>query len=248
VEASSPNVEVRASGEWRVTDGIERSRFDITFTAQSLGKMLDALGFAGMVEGGQTIARIQGSWPGTPGQFSLANIDGTLEASVGQGHIPEVSPGAGRMFGLISIYALPRRLALDFSDFFASGLAFDTIAGKFELRHGDAFTDNLTIKGPSADIVMRGRTGLKARDYDQEMEVTPRVGGVLPVVGALAAGPAGVAAGLVVQNILPIDKAARARYKVVGSWDKPEITLIAREKPSATRNEAEPPANQSPQG
>jgi uncharacterized protein (TIGR02099 family) len=248
VEASSPNVEVRASGEWRVTDGIERSRFDITFTAQSLGKMLDALGFAGMVEGGQTIARIQGSWPGTPGQFSLANIDGTLEASVGQGHIPEVSPGAGRMFGLISIYALPRRLALDFSDFFDSGLAFDTIAGKFELRHGDAFTDNLTIKGPSADIVMRGRTGLKARDYDQEMEVTPRVGGVLPVVGALAAGPAGVAAGLVVQNILPIDKAARARYKVVGSWDKPEITLIAREKPSATRNEAEPPANQSPQG
>jgi uncharacterized protein (TIGR02099 family) len=245
VVASSPNIEVRASGDWRVIEGVERSQFDITFTAQSLGKMLDALGFAGMVEGGQTIARIQGSWPGTPGQFSLANIDGALEASVGQGRIPEVSPGAGRMFGLISIHALPRRLSLDFSDFFASGLAFDTITGKFALRDGNAYTDNLTIKGPSADIVMRGRTGIRARDYDQEMEVTPRVGGVLPVV-ALAAGPAGAAAGLVVQNILPIDKAARARYKVVGSWDKPEITLIAREKPASSRSGEQPPAKQPP--
>jgi uncharacterized protein YhdP len=62
----------------------------------------------------------------------------------------------------------------------------------------------------------------------------------------LAAGPAGAAAGLVVQNILPIDKAARARYKVVGSWDKPEITLIAREKPASSRSGEQPPAKQPP--
>jgi uncharacterized protein YhdP len=121
---------------------------------------------------------------------------------------------------------------LDFSDFFRSGMSFDSIEGRFELRVGDAWTSDLQVRGPSADIAVSGRTGLSARDYDQELQVTPKVGGVLPVVGALAGGPVGAAAGLVAQGVLrsPLDQMARARYRVTGTWDKPRIDLIARER------------------
>jgi len=229
VETTSPNVEMRARGEWTRIGRDERSRFEIDFTAESLGRMLDALGYNGKIEGGQTYARLAGSWPGTPTRFSLAAVDGTLEGKVGKGRILDVQPGAGRLFGLLSLQALPRRLTLDFSDFFKSGLAFDSIVGTFALHDGNAHTDDLVLKGPAAEIRIVGRTGLRVRDYDQRLEVTPRVGGVLPVVGALAAGPAGVAAGLVA-NILPLGQVARAEYKVEGSWDKPEITLIEKQR------------------
>ncbi len=51
--------------------------------------------------------------------------------------------------------ALPRcarRLALDFSDLTDKGLAFDTVRGDFDLRDGNAYTDNVLVKGPAAEI------------------------------------------------------------------------------------------------
>lgn len=241
LETDAPNLEVRARGDWTLVDAVERSQFDITFTAQSLGGMLDALGFEGIIEGGQTMARLNGGWLGSPAAFSLGKIAGSLEASVGKGRMLDVEPGAGRLFGLISIQSIPRRLTLDFSDFFKSGLAFDSIAGTFRLDRGNAYTEDLVVKGPSADIRITGRTGIAARDYEQQMEVVPRVGGVLPVVGALAAGPAGAAAGLFA-NVLPFGRALRTTYRVGGSWEKPDITVIARERHrrGAAREAAEP--------
>ena len=231
VETKSANFEMRARGDWtRATpQRPERSAFEIDFTAQSLGRMLDAFGYAGMIEEGQTYARLAGNWAGAPTRFSLAAIEGRLEAKIGSGRILEVEPGAGRFFGLLSLQSLPRRLSLDFSDFFRSGLSFDSIVGTFTLRGGNAYTDDLVLKGPSAEIEIDGRTGLAQRDYDQRIEVTPRVGGVLPVVGALAAGPAGAAAGLVA-GMLPLGQVARAEYRVSGSWDDPEIELQTRPK------------------
>ena len=49
----------------------------------------------------------------------------------------------------------------------------------------NATTDNLVIAGPSANISVTGRTGLRARDYDQQMVVVPRLGNSLPLVGAV---------------------------------------------------------------
>ena len=202
IEANSPNLELRGRGDWVVAAGVQHTTMDVTFTAESLGRMLDTLGYVGLVEGGQTFARVQGRWAGTPSQFSLARMQGTLELKVGRGRIVQVDPGAGRLFGLLNLSEVPRRLSLDFSDLFQSGLSFDAIEGQFQLRGGSAYTTDLLMRGPSADIVVSGRTGLADRDYDQELLVKPRLGGVLPVVGALAAGPVGVAAGLVAQGVL----------------------------------------------
>lgn len=111
-------------------------------------------------------------------------------------------------------------------------MSFTSIAGEFELRDGSAYTQNLHIASPAADIRISGRTGLKAKDYDQQMIVTPRVGGTFTVVGAIAGGPAGAAAGLAVQTLFnkAINQVTSARYHVGGSWEKSEIKLISKER------------------
>lgn len=232
-DARSPTLTMRASGDWTLSEGIERSSLDITLSSESLGKMLESLGYSGVIDGGQTVARINGSWAGSPAQFGLANLDGELSGEVGEGRILNVDPGAGRIFGLVNFSAIPRRLSLDFRDFFQTGMAFDSIRGNFNLVDGSAHTANLEIKGPAADIRISGRTGLRARDYEQDMEVTPKLRGALPIVGAVAGGPVGAVVGVLAQEVMrkPIDDVVSTRYRVRGTWDKPDITLIGKSSP-----------------
>jgi uncharacterized protein (TIGR02099 family) len=240
LESRSPNVSMRASGDWSGAAGESHSTMVIDLEAQSLGQMMDALGFSGLIDGGETHATIDAVWPGPPSAFELAQIEGTLKVDVAEGRILDVEPGAGRLFGLFSLTEIPRRLSLDFSDFFRSGLGFNSITGTFRLSGGNAFTDDLAIKSPAADILVTGRTGLRAKDYDQRMRVTPHAGSTLPIVGAIAGGPIGAAAGLVMQGILnkPLGKAVARHYTVTGSWDKPEITQIGRSKPGIGNRES----------
>jgi uncharacterized protein YhdP len=203
----------------------------INFSAEDLGAMLGAFGYDGLVQGGKTSDQLDATWPGSPSALSLATMDGSLSIHVSDGRIPEASsPGVGRLLGLVSLAELPRRLTLDFGDVFGKGLGFDSISGDFRLAHGDASTSNLVIDGPAANITVTGRTGLRARDYDQEMRVVPHVGNSLPIVGAVVGGPIGAAAGFAVQGLLGrgLNKAASARYRITGSWDDPKITLIEK--------------------
>ena len=237
----SSSVQINASGDWNGNARNSHTQMKISFAAEDLGAMLGAFGFDGLVEGGRTHDQLDARWPGSPSALSLATMDGTLGITVNNGRIPEAaSPGVGRLLGLVSLAELPRRLTLDFGDVFGKGLAFDSITGDFRLAGGNAVTDNLQIVGPSANISITGRTGLRARDYDQQMMVVPHVGNSLPLVGAVVGGPIGAAAGLAMQGLLGkgLNKAASARYRITGSWDKPEMTLVEKHEATTPGNDA----------
>lgn len=242
LETRHPGQVLTASGDWTRMDGASRSRFALEFRGDDLGRMLDALGFTGVIHGGKTRVAMAGSWPGSPVAFDMRLLDGTLDLDVGAGRIVDVEPGAGRMLGLISITQIPRRLLLDFSDIFGDGLAFNSLRGHFELKEGQARTEDLRVDAAAAEILVKGRAGLAAQDYDQLIDVRPKASSVLPAVGALAAGPVGIAIGAVAQAILqrPLKRAARTVYHVTGSWAAPEVNVVTREPVSEP--EAEPPA------
>ncbi|MGB8717119.1 MAG: YhdP family protein [Rhodanobacteraceae bacterium] len=229
-EAQSPDLKISARGSWLGSANDNQSHLAIDLSSEDLGRMLTAFGYTRLVVGGATLAHIDGRWPGPPSSFSLADLNGSLQVHVADGRILEVEPGMGRLFGLFSIRELPRRLSLDFGDIFQSGYSFNTIEGNFRFADGSAYTDDLTMLGPSADIRITGRTGVRQHDYDQQILVTPHLGVALPVVGAIAGGPIGAAAGLAIQGLLGkgINRAGQAHYKVTGSWDKPDIERIAR--------------------
>jgi len=235
LRAQSKNVQITATGDWNGDAKRSRTHLVMGFVSEDVARMMDALGFAGILQGGRTEAHLDATWPGGPSALALANMDGTLKVDVANGRILEVQPGVGRLFGLVSVTELPRRLSLDFGDVLGKGFAFDAITGDFRFANGNATTQNLKIRAPAAEITITGRAGLKARDYDQQVLVVPHVGSSLPVVGALAGGPVGAAAGLAVQGILGrgLNQAARKRYSVTGSWDKPVFTPIDKGPPSS---------------
>ncbi len=235
---SAPGLHIKALGIWEIERTTHSSRFDIKVQSTDLGKLLGRFGYqTAQIEGGETRLQVHARWPGRPADFALSELDGSVELEVKNGQLLDVEQGMGRVFGLLSVNALWRRLRLDFSDVYQQGLAFDRIEGAFLVDNGDAYTNRLTLRGPAASIELSGRTGLAKRDYDQTITVTPAVAGSLPVAGAFF-GPAGLGVGAAVLlaegmfNAIPenIDRVFSRYYHLTGSWEDPRLQRIDTEE------------------
>lgn len=216
------------SGRWEVLNDEPRSTFSVAFDSDDVGETLRAAGYADIIKAGKMHTGMELSWPGAPADFAMARAQGKLALKIEDGRLLEVSPGAGRILGLLSFQALPRRLSLDFSDLFQKGFAFDRIEGNFVIENGEAVTDNLFMDGPSAHILARGRVGLAAEDYDQRVTVIPNMSGGLPLAAALAGGVVPGAAMLLVERLFKpqIDNVGRVEYQVTGPWSAPVVERI----------------------
>ena len=102
------------------------------------------------------------------------------------------------------------------------------ITGDFRLDNGNAYTCNLTLTGPAADVGIVGRAGLVTRDYDQAAIVSADVGGTLPVAGFFLGGPQVAAALLVFSQVFkkPLKDVGQVFYSVEGSWDEPGVNAV----------------------
>lgn len=220
--------EATAQGSWTKTGTEQSSAVNFVFDSTDVQDTLNAWGFQQTLTGKHAHAVGALGWPGTLDFGLLSRATGNVKLDVEQGQVLGVNPGAGRVLGLLSIAALPRRLTLDFSDLTDKGFAFDHVRGDFAFHGGNAYTQNLILKGPAAEIGIVGRTGLLARDYDQTAKITGHVGGPLAAAGALAAGPAIGAALLVFSSVFkePLGGIARGYYRITGSWEKPNVERI----------------------
>jgi uncharacterized protein YhdP len=238
-----PAFTAEGRGSWLVRGDAAESRldFDVDTTdvkgfmlAMQLGSQVDA-------EKGRMSARL--TWPGVPEASAIERVSGSLEISAENGQLSAVEPGAGRVFGLMSLAHLKRRLALDFDDLTGEGLAFDKLHGNFRLSDGDAYTDNLTLRGSAAEIGLAGHTNLRDRTYDQTAVVTGQLGASLGVAGALAGGPVVGAALLLFSQVFkePLKGVTRGYYRITGSWDDPQVRRVDAREVKDERQAAEGP-------
>lgn len=238
LSVTSPSFSITAQGEWRGKDaGLGRLQGSLTST--DVEATLAQLGSPDVISAKTGRVDVDLNWVGAPSAEALSEAVGHVQISMEKGQLLGVKPGAGRVLGLASLTALPRRLALDFSDLTDKGLAFDSARGDFDLRGGNAYTDNVLIKGPAAEIGMIGRIGLKARDYDQTAVVTGNVGNSLPIAGiagAFAAGPVVGGVVLLFTQVFkqPLKGLARAYYHIGGTWENPSIERVSSGANAAT--------------
>ncbi|NNF60694.1 MAG: hypothetical protein HKN06_05095, partial [Gammaproteobacteria bacterium] len=226
--SKAPSFTVSGAGAWRRDADGHRTRLDLKLVSNNVAPTLVDLGFDESIQAESAEIDFALNWPGPPGPQFKQQLDGNVKVRIGPGQLQSVQPGAGRVFGLLSVTALPRRLSLDFRDVFDKGFGFDYIEGDFTLDDGDAFTSNLVLEGPAAQVGIAGRAGLVTRDYDQTAVVYGNFGAALPVAGVIAGGPVVGGAMLIFSEIFkkPLQDMARINYRITGSWDEPEIERV----------------------
>ena len=193
------------------------------------GKLTEDWGFDLSVRESPAKFDIDLRWPGSPLDFSLPGSHGTLKLDAGKGYIARESANAEkvlRVFSLLSLQSITRRLSLDFSDLFRDGFYYDSMRGSFAIEAGKATTHDTLIDGVSAAISIRGETDFVARTLNQKIDVAPKLSSSLPILAGWAINPP---AGLVVwlMNKLFIESAVKVvtslQYTVRGPWDNPEV-------------------------
>ncbi|PPU29306.1 YhdP family protein [Xanthomonas arboricola] len=246
LQLRSNDQNIGLTGAWRGKGDSASTRLSARVDSRNLGNLLQNLTLGGQLRGGEGQLELNAGWQGSPTGFALGSLDGDLKIDVRNGQLLEVDPGAGRVLGLLSVAQLPRRLMFDFRDFFSKGLAFNKLDGQVRFGEGFARTDAIRIEGPAADIAIRGQTDLRAQTFDQTVDVNPKAGNLLTVVGAVAGGPVGAAVGAAANAVLgkPLGAIGAKTYHVTGPWKDPQVDVVEREV--RERAPGKPPAEGAP--
>lgn len=224
----TPNMEVSGEGSWVWRDDTQRTNLLLMVSSEDVGNMVSSLGYQGVIRGGSMRGVVQANWDDSPNRFSYDKLNGSMGVIINDGALSDVNPGAGRLFGLLSLSELPRRLILDFSEL-RQGLNFKQLIGQIDIVDGDAYTENMRIISPIALISIKGRTGLAHKDFEQDVTVVPNVSNTLPVISWLAWGGQIGALTLLLDQLFgeQMNESVAAHYRITGSWEQPEIEKLA---------------------
>jgi len=152
----------------------------------------------------------------------------------GAGQFTKIDPGIGKLLGVLSLQALPRRITLDFRDVFSEGFAFDDINGDFSIDDGQMHTDDLKLVGPAAAVAIKGDLDLARETQRLTVRVQPALSSSVsagaavlfianPLVGA-AVGAGALLAQKLFNN--PIDQMFSYDYRVTGPWVDPVVERV----------------------
>lgn len=171
------------------------------------------------------------SWRGSPLGFSLLESQGTFELSLKKGRFLDLGNSAEvlRLFGILNIDTITRRLRLDFLDLVQPGVAFDGVNAKAKIADGALIFDpEFTMRGPSASFRLTGKADLINKELKQKLEVDIPLTNNLPLASVLLGAPQVGGAIYLVEKALgtKIIKVGKTDYRIEGSFDDPQVSLI----------------------
>ena len=179
----------------------------------------------------RTEASLNMAWPGGPMDLSLSGLRAAMDFRLEDGIIDQDIEGARvfRVFGLLNTDTLWRRLQLDFSDVYESGIPFDHIEGEVLIHEGRLMFDPaVSIQAPSGGFRMSGEADLISEALDMRLVVVLPVTQNLPLAAVLFgyAPPIGGAL-FVLDKVFGgiLSRVTSATYTVEGTWSDPEVEL-----------------------
>ena len=235
-----------ADGLWRVAGTREETQLEFVLDMKDAGAYLVRLGYPDAIRTGPTKINGRLEWAGAPSAFDYPTLGGMFHLETGPGRFTRIEPGMGKLLGVLSLQALPRRIALDFTDVFSEGFAFDQIIGDVTIQNGILKTKDLRFNGPAAKVSLTGEADLAKETQQLTARVQPSLSGSVSTGAALLflANPlvgAAVGAGsLLAQKVFrdPIEQMFSYEYQISGSWSDP---VVGKRAPRPRRRPAHCP-------
>ncbi|HEX4618697.1 MAG TPA: AsmA-like C-terminal region-containing protein, partial [Steroidobacteraceae bacterium] len=211
LHVSGPGGEVR--GTLKCRDGACRASLGLA--SHDAAATLTRLGFRADLSAAHAAASAALEWP-TDGTPMLASARGQIHVELEDGLTRGATPGDAAPLGLLAIPGLVAGMGLP-------QLPFTRLAADFTVKDGQAVTSDLHLDGDT-EILMRGRIGLLARDYEAQvwvMKGEERLPGALRRLGP---GPRVAALWLSLRELFAGAAQPRAALRLHGTWDDPMVS------------------------
>lgn len=227
---SQPDATLSATGSWAAEPGQARRRalMDFKLAVNDGGNLLERLGMGRVVRGGKGEMAGQVGWLGSPLSPDYPSMTGQFTVALDAGQFLKADPGVGRLLGVLSLQALPRRFLLDFRDLFQQGFAFDSFSGNVRIKQGMASTNNLRMRGVSAAVLMEGQADLARETQDLRVIVVPEISATTASLAYAAINPVIGLGTLFAQLLLskPMAAANTREFHVTGGWTDPKVERV----------------------
>lgn len=213
---------------WDYKDGAHRTAVKTTAHVADMADVLRAWAFEPTLDSDSGAFWADVEWPASPVAFDLGRARGELGTLLKDGRFIEVKPGPLRVFGILNINTIARRLRLDFSDLFGKGLQYDKIEGRYRLSDGILHSlGTMDIIGPSNKFYISGRINLLEETLDQKLTLTVPLTSNLPFAAIIAGAPYLAGAIFLTEKLLGdrLERFASAQYSIKGNWNDPEVKL-----------------------
>lgn len=223
---SNPDGALSANGKWDLAS--RQTHLNFKLDLYDAGKVLGRSGFPGMMKDGNGSLSSDLLWSGGPHEFELSSLDGHLGVKTGKGQFLKVNPGAGKLLSVLNLQALPKRVALDFTDVFSSGFEFDSIEGEAQIKQGVLVTKDFRINGSAANVLMSGQVDLMRETQNLRVRISPKLSDSVSLL-AFAGGPVVGTGVLIASKLLrdPLDKLVSFEYNVAGNWVDPKVEKVS---------------------
>jgi uncharacterized protein YhdP len=252
----TPEAKLSGKGYWAEVGGTymtvpgaassvrRRAVLEFTLDVADSGALLERLGTGRAVRGGKGVLSGELSWLGSPLALDYPTLSGKVGVAIDSGQFLKADAGAARLLGVLSLQALPRRLALDFRDVFQEGFPFDNITGDLKIVQGVAHTNNLRMRGVQAAVLMEGSADIARETQDLRVVVVPEINAGTASLAYAAINPAIGLGTFLAQMFLrrPLTAAGTREFHVRGSWADPQVEKVERKFGDAVPD-IDPPAS-----
>ena len=218
---------------WVNQAGAVKSVVDVSVKGGDFGAVLKQFGQSRVLENKSGTIKARLSWPGSPWEFEQGKLDGSFELDIKNGRIIEAGTSASflRIFGILNLNTVIKRLKLDFSDLLKSGVAFDKVTAKYRLKNGLATSESpLKLAGDAASIEMKGTINLKNGALANRMQVAIPLTSNAPIAALFLATPQVAGIAFVIDKILGkrLAKLTALSYDISGTLLDPIIKPVVR--------------------
>ncbi|WP_445365073.1 YhdP family protein [Microbulbifer sp. ANSA001] len=215
----------------RDAEGKSSSQFIGRLAADDLADIQRTMGHEPLIESKSASFDTALRWDGSPALVKGSLLSGELKIDIRDGRFLRSTGTAGstvlRLLSLFNFDTWARRLRLDFSDLYKSGMAFDRVRGEVVFE-GDGqllIAVPIQVEGPTSELQMAGRVNLLREDLDLTLVATLPVSNNLALVAALAGGlPAAAGVYLISKAFKKqVKKVASVSYRISGDWADPQM-------------------------
>lgn len=229
IDATSGANEVHASGEWQLEDENSMTRLNLHLSGDNNSDLMQRFGITSGIQKAPFSFSSQLHWHGAPWSMQVDTLNGKLASKFGKGVVTDVS-GAARLIGLFSLDSIIRKMQLDFSDVFDSGLAFNSLEGSGTITNGILVTNDITMDAVAGDMTIKGLVDLNQRMIDSEVKFVPDITSGIPVLSAFAVTPVTALYVFAITAVISpvVEVFTEVNYSVTGPIDSPKVQEISR--------------------
>jgi len=240
-DAKREQAQFSLSGQWQKNDNVNITRIKGDLVLKDIEYELEQLGYGSIIRDSGGKLAVDLSWQGGPHEFNFINLNGDLNAGIDDGYLAEVSDKA-RIFSVLSLQSIVRKLTLDFRDIFSDGMFYKNMKGDYHIEKGVLYTDNTRMNGTAGNLYIKGNTSFVTNTLDYKMSYKPNLTSSLPVLAWIATlNPVVFLAGVAIDQVITSKVVSEFNFELTGSVNDPNFKEVNRKSRDVSVGRSTPP-------